>query len=227
MSARGGGPQGTRAIPPVPRTRGFFLTFEGIEGSGKTTQARRLAAHLERKGIPHVVTREPGGTPLADQVRSLLLSPRDEAVFPETELLLYEAARAQHVRGVILPALEAGKSVLCDRFCDATTAYQGHARGLGVERVESLNRFAAGGLSPDLTLLFDLPPGTGFARVAGRGGEADRMERESQDFHARVREGYLRILDAAAGRVARIDASLPEEEVFLRVLAAVEDRFGW
>ena len=212
---------------PSTHTRGYFLTFEGIEGSGKTTQLRRLAAHLESKGIPHIVTREPGGTPLADQVRSLLLTPREEAVFPETELLLYEAARAQHVRGAVLPALEAGKAVLCDRFSDATTAYQGHARGLGADRVELLNRYAAGGLVPDLTLLFDLPPETGFARVAGRGGAADRIERESPAFHGKVREGYLRVLEGAGGRVVRIDASLPEEEVFRLVLAAVEERFGW
>jgi dTMP kinase len=206
--------------------KGAFLTFEGIEGSGKSTQVRRLAAHLAEKGVPHLVTREPGGTPLADQVRSLLLSPRDEAVFPETELLLYEAARAQHVRGAILPALEAGKAVLCDRFHDATTAYQAHARGLDAGTVEILNRFAAGGLVPDLTLLFDLPPETGFSRIAGR-GTADRMERESLAFHRRVREGYLRLLDAHPGRVVRIDAALPEEEVFLRVLEAARERLGW
>jgi dTMP kinase len=212
---------------PSTHTRGLFLTFEGIEGSGKTTQVRRLAAHLEGKGVPHLVTREPGGTPLADQIRSLLLTPREETVFPETELLLYEAARAQHVRGTILPALEAGKAVLCDRFSDATTAYQGHARGLGAARVELLNRFAAGDLVPDLTLLFDLPPETGFARVAGRGGAADRMERESLAFHREVREGYLRLLEGGGGRIVRIDASLPEEEVFRLVLATVKERLGW
>ncbi len=214
-------------IPSIPHNRGLFLTFEGIEGSGKTTQLRRLAGHLEAKGIPHLVTREPGGTPLADQVRSLLLSPREEAVFPETELLLYEAARAQHVRGVVLPALESGTAVLCDRFYDATTAYQGHARGLGADRVELLNRFAAGGLVPDLTLLFDLPPEAGFARVAGRGGAVDRIEGESPAFHGRVREGYLRIYESAGGRLVRIDASLPAEEVFRLVLAAVKERLGW
>lgn len=207
--------------------RGAFVTFEGVEGSGKTTQMRRLAAHLEGKGVPHLVTREPGGTPLADQIRELLLSPRKETVFPEAELLLYEAARAQHVREAILPALEAGKAVLCDRFCDATTAYQGHARGFGAEAVERLNRFAAGGLTPDLTLLFDLPPETGFARLTARGRAADRMELESLAFHRSVREGYLRLLELHAGRITRIDAALPEEEVFRRVLETVGERFGW
>lgn len=212
---------------PSTHTRGVFLTFEGIEGSGKTTQLRRLAAHLAAKGVPHLVTREPGGTPLADRIRELLLSPREETVFPETELLLYEAARAQHVREAILPALEAGKAVLCDRFCDATTAYQGHARGFGAEEVARLNRFAAGGLIPDLTLLFDLPPETGFARLAARGRAVDRMELEPLSFHRAVREGYLRLLDHHAGRIARIDAALPEEEVFRRVLETVGARFGW
>ena len=216
----------TPSIPATP-TRGVFLTFEGIEGSGKTTQVRRLAAHLAAKGIPHLVTREPGGTPLADEIRSLLLTPREETVFPETELLLYEAARAQHVRGVIRPALEAGKAVLCDRFHDATAAYQGHARGLDASRVDLLHGIAAGSLDPDLTLLFDLPPETGFARVAGRGGAADRMERESLAFHRKVREGYLHRLESFGKRIVRVDASLPEEEVFLRVLETVKERLGW
>src|SRR3970282_2603431 len=116
-----------------------FLTFEGIEGSGKTTQVRRLSVHLKERGIPHRVTREPGGTKLADEIRSLLLSPREEPVFPETELLLYEAARAQHVRGVILPALSSGQAVLCERFYDATSAYQGVSRRIDVPSVEWLN----------------------------------------------------------------------------------------
>jgi dTMP kinase len=209
------------------RARAVFVTFEGIEGSGKSTQVRRLAAHLEGKGVPCLVTLEPGGTPLADEIRSLLLTPREETVFPETELLLYEAARAQHVRGVILPALHAGKAVLCDRFYDATTAYQGYARGLNAATVATLNGIAAGELVPDLTLLFDLPPETGFARIAKRGGTADRMERESLAFHRSVRDGYLHLVKHFGGRVVKIDASLPEEGVFLRVLATVRERFGW
>ncbi|MGE5247201.1 MAG: dTMP kinase, partial [Verrucomicrobiota bacterium] len=205
----------------MPPDRGAFVTFEGIEGSGKSTQLGHLAAHLSRKGVPHVVTREPGGTPLADEIRRLLLSHRDESVFPETELLLYEAARAQHVRGRILPALEAGTAVLCDRFFDATTAYQVHARGLDARLVDRLNRFAAAGVRPDLTLLLDLPPEEGFARLAGRGRAVDRMEGESPAFHRAVRDGYLRVLETGAGRLVRIDASLPEEEVRRHVFEAV------
>jgi dTMP kinase len=204
-----------------------FVTFEGIEGSGKTTQIRRLSAHLAEKGVLHLVTREPGGTPLSDEIRALVLVPRDETVFPEAELLLYEAARAQHVRGVILPALRSGRAVLCDRFCDATTAYQAHARGLDASQVERLNGFAAGGLVPGLTLLFDLPPEEGFARIKRRGGTRDRLERESLDFHRAVREGYLHLAGQDPGRVVRIDAAVPEEEVFLSVLRAVAQRFGW
>ena len=156
-----------------------------------------------------------------------MLVPREETVFPEAELLLYEAARAQHVRGLILPALLSGRAVLCDRFCDATTAYQAHARGLDASLVERLNRFATGGLVPGLTLLFDLPPEEGFDRVKGRGNAADRLERESLDFHRAVREGYLRLAVRDPGRVVRIDAAAPEEEVFRSVLRAVAQRFGW
>lgn len=204
-----------------------FVTFEGIEGSGKTTQIRRLSTHLAAKGVPHLVTREPGGTPLADEIRALVLVPREETVFPEAELLLYEAARAQHVRGHILPALRSGRAVLCDRFCDATTAYQAHARGIDPSMVERLNRFAAGDLVPALTLLFDLPPEEGFARIKGRGAAKDRLERESLDFHRAVREGYLRLAERDPGRVFRIDAAAPEEEVSRSVLRAVAQRFGW
>ena len=208
-------------------TKGPFVTFEGIEGSGKTTQIRRLSAHLSATGVLHLVTHEPGGTPLSDEIRALVLVPREETVYPEAELLLYEAARAQHVRGRILPALLSGRAVLCDRFCDATTAYQAHARCLDASLVERLNRFAAGGLVPGLTLLFDLPPEDGFSRVKRRGHAPDRLERESLDFHGAVREGYLRLVGRDPGRVVRIDAAVPEEEVFRSVLRTVEQRFGW
>lgn len=204
-----------------------LVTFEGIEGSGKTTQLRRLSAHLAAKGVAHLVTREPGGTPLADEIRRLLLSPREEPVFPETEILLYEAARAQHVRAVVLPALRSGRAVLCDRFFDATTAYQGHSRGLNADQVDRLNRFAAAGVVPDLTLLIDLPPEEGFARIRGRGTVPDRLERESLAFHRAVREGYLRLAEREPERIVRIDGALAEEAVFGEVLRAVAQRFRW
>ncbi len=204
-----------------------FVTFEGIEGSGKTTQVGLLSEYLSGKEIPHVVTREPGGTPLADEIRGLLLARREERVFPETELLLYEAARAQHVRAVILPSLSSGKAVLSDRFSDATTAYQGFSRGIDAARIEGLNAFAAGGLLPDLTLLFDIDPEDGFRRLHGRGRRADRMESETLEFHRNVREGYLRLQAAHPDRIVLIDGALPAGEVFRLVQAGVAARFGW
>ncbi len=204
-----------------------FVTFEGIEGSGKTTQVRLLSEYLANKGIPHLVTREPGGTPLADEIRSLLLSPRKETVFPEAELLLYEAARAQHVRGVIFPALSSGRAVLCDRFCDATLAYQGFSRGIDGARIEWLNTFASAGLVPDLTFLLDIPPEEGLARVSSRGSRPDRLEGESLRFHQSVREGYLRLLERHPGRIIRFDGSLPADDIAVGVRAAVSTRFGW
>lgn len=204
-----------------------FVTFEGIEGSGKTTQVRLLSEYLTDKGIPHLVTREPGGTPLADEIRSLLLSPREEPVFPETELLLYEAARAQHVRSVILPAVASGKAVLCDRFCDATVVYQGFSRGIDVARIEELNAFASAGLVPDLTFLLDIPPGEGLARVSSRGSRPDRLEGESLRFHQSVREGYLRLCAQQPERFARIDGRLPVDDIARAVRATVSTRFGW
>jgi len=210
-------------LSPAPAP---FVTFEGIEGSGKTTQIRRLSAYLDRRGIPHLVSREPGGTPLADEIRALLLSPRPEAVFPEAELLLYEAARAQHVRGVILPARASGKAVLCDRFCDATIAYQG-SRGIEGAQIEGINLFASGGLSPDLTLLFDIPPEEGMRRIEVRGGRRDRIESESPEFHRAVREGYLRLAERFPSRIVRLDGTLPEDVLFGQVQACVAERFGW
>ena len=204
-----------------------FVTFEGIEGSGKTTQIRLLSEYLADKGIPHLVTREPGGTPLANEIRSLLLSPREEPVFPETELLLYEAARAQHVRSVILPAMASGTAVLCDRFCDATTAYQGFSRGIDGARIEWLNAFASAGLVPGLTVLLDIPPEEGLARVSSRGFRLDRIEGESPGFHQSVREGYLRLCAQQPGRFARIDGRLPVDDIARAVRAAVSTRFGW
>jgi dTMP kinase len=204
-----------------------FVTFEGIEGSGKSTQLARLSAHLTARGIAHRVTREPGGTPLADQIRSLLLSPRDEAVFAETELLLYAAARAQHVRGVVLPALAEGLPVLCDRFCDATVAYQGAARGLDAGAVAWLNAFAADEATPTLTLLIDVPVEAGFARVSARGGRPDRLERESARFHERVREGYLELAAREPGRIVVVDGTPSADEVSGAVLAVVSERFSW
>lgn len=204
-----------------------FVTFEGIEGSGKSTQLSMLSRHLSGRGVAHRVTREPGGTPLADEIRALLLSPRGEEVHPETELLLYAAARAQHVRGVVLPALAAGMPVLCDRFTDATRAYQGAARGLDPDAIGWLERFAAGEAAPSLTLLLDVPVDVGFRRVSSRGGRRDRLESESLRFHERVREGYLELAARHPGRIVVLDGTLTPDELFARVLPVVSERFGW
>lgn len=199
--------------------RGLFITLEGVEGCGKTTQLALLAEHLGRRGRRVVTTREPGGTPLAEALRGLLLDPATGAISPLSELMMYAAARAQHVHAVIRPALERGDVVLCDRFCDSTLAYQGGGRGLAPDQIRTLNTLATGGLAPDCTLLFDLPVEEGLAR-SGKRGVLDRIEGEPADFHRRVRAAFLDIARAAPERITIIDASAPAEEVF----KAVRDR---
>ncbi|TXH28828.1 MAG: dTMP kinase [Elusimicrobia bacterium] len=190
--------------------RGFFITFEGGEGSGKSTQARRLVAALRRRGRRPVHTREPGGTAIAEAVRRVLLTPGGR-VAPVTELLLYEAARAQHLAEVVRPALARGRVVVCERYTDATEAYQGFGRGLPLADIRLLNRVATGGLAPDLTFLLDVPVRRGLrvarrlgkklSRRAGRSRGGDRMERESSLFHERVRRGYLSLARREPRRV--------------------------
>lgn len=206
-----------------------LITFEGIEGSGKSTQIRLLAAHLQERGLEVVVTREPGGCRIADEIRAILLDPANEELCATAELLLYAAARAQHVDEVIRPALARGAIVLCDRYTDATVAYQGYGRGLDLGLIEELNRLASGGLSPDLTLVFDLPVATGLHRARSRNATAaadeGRFEAESLAFHERVRAGYLGCAEAAA-RFARIDASGDPETVAARVRPVVDTFLG-
>jgi dTMP kinase len=203
--------------------RGRFVTFEGVEGCGKSTQLGRLRTWMKEGGIPVLATREPGGTALGRAIRQALLAPGE--VGPEAELLLYEADRAQHVREIIRPALERGLNVLCDRFYDSTTAYQAFGRGLDGERVVELNAWAAGGLVPDLTLLFDLPVEEGLRR-ARRGGGGDRLEREALAFHERVRGGFLELARREPARFRIIPPSTIEE-VHARVVEAVKEAFGW
>ena len=202
-------------------TRGLFVTLEGVEGGGKSTHLPALRALLaERTGREVLVTREPGGTPLAEAVRKLLLDPAVD-VSPDAELLLMFAARADHVARLIQPAIDAGNVVLCDRFTDATYAYQGGGRGLAAARIEALERWAMGALRPDLTLLFDLPPEIGLARAGGR-SRPDRFERETRDFFARVREAYLQIARREPGRVYVIDAARPEAEVRAQIETVID-----
>lgn len=191
---------------------GFFITFEGIEGCGKTTQLRLLKERLEATGEKVTSTREPGGCPIADQMRAILLDAANSAITPLSELLLYAAARAQHVREVIVPALERGEIVLCDRFTDATVAYQGHGRGLDLATISQLNRLATGGVEPKLTLLIDCPVQVGLSRALARiesaeGAREERFELESVRFHERVREGYLALASDSPERFVVIDGS--------------------
>ena len=174
--------------------RGKFITFEGPEGGGKTTQAKRLVERLQAAGKKVVYTREPGGTPTGEAIRNILQhNTAGEAPCAETEVLLFAASRAQLVRHVIVPALERGEWVVCDRFADSTTAYQGYGRGFSVEQMIAINAFAIGGAQPDLTILLDLPVSDGFARLQQRGGQKDRIENEAVEFHERVRAGYLEL----------------------------------
>jgi len=190
-----------------------FITFEGIEGCGKTTQIGLTAAWLKERGIPLLTTAEPGGTPLGRKIRDILLNRGSWTIGAEAELLLFGAARAQHVRETILPAMEEGRWVLCDRFTDATLAYQGFGRGFDAAFIRALNDFSACSLTPDLTLLFDLSVEAGLARAkqrtAGIRPEAaeDRFEREDLAFHGRIRQGYLTLAAAEPNRFHVIDAA--------------------
>lgn len=192
--------------------RGLFITLEGIEGSGKSTQARLLGEHLRRQGHNTVETREPGGTPLAEKIRAALLDRADEPVAAETEAFLVFAARRQHVAQVIEPALARGAIVLCDRFSDSTLAYQGYARGLDVPMLERLNRLATHAVTPHLTLLFDLPVATGLARRRSA-SETNRLDRESLRFHQKVRAGFLDLAKRHPRRVMVVSARASQDSV--------------
>ena len=201
--------------------KGLFITFEGIEGSGKSTQANRLKERLAGLGCEVDITREPGGTPIAESIREILLNPSNFTMAPTTELLLYQAARAQHVLERIRPALNRGVTVICDRFFDSTIAYQGGGRGLPVQELEALHAIATGGLAPDITFILDLSPEEGLSR-ARKDHASDRIEREALDFHNRVRNAFLDIAAVHPHRIRVIDATLPIDEISERVFSVVE-----
>jgi dTMP kinase len=207
-----------------------FITFEGIEGSGKTVVSKEICRSLESAGVRLTHTREPGGTAVSEAIRVLLLDPERREMDPRAELFLYLASRAQLVSEVIRPALAAGISVVCDRYLDASVAYQGWARGLGEELVSGLNAAAVGGVVPDRTFLLDLAVAEGLGRGPDRreaegSAKKDRLEREDADFHERVREGYLRLAKRETERIVVIDASLPIEEVARAILGNLEGLF--
>jgi dTMP kinase len=199
---------------------GLFITFEGVDGSGKTTQIRKLHDFLENQGIAVDLIREPGGTAIGEQIRALLLDKSNGEMSSETELLLYEAARSQIVRERILPSLRAGRVVICDRFFDSTTAYQGYGRGLDLADIERLNRWATGGLEPDLTFFLDLPVKEAMKRMEGRLIDSDRLEEEGCEFLSRVRDGYLEIL-ARNSRMVHLDATTPIDSIYKQIQSKV------
>ena len=209
--------------------RGLFITFEGMDCSGKTTQMEHLSARLQAKGRQVLCTREPGGTPMAERIREILLgkSP-NEIVTPEAELLLFGAARAQHVANVIAPFVAKGGIVLCDRFFDSTTAYQGYARGLELGFIGKLHEFCCGTCIPDLTFLFEIPLRESRKRLAARKGEAepDRMEEEGNSFHQAVHDGFLKIAEANPGRVRIIDAMQSVDEVEKSIWEILENELA-
>ena len=208
-------------------TRGKFITFEGPEGSGKSTQIRLLAERLHRSGIQTLLTREPGGTTTGEAIRRLLQHDCSDAEMAHrTEVLLFCASRAQIVEQVIRPALGQGTWVLCDRFTDSTLAYQGYGRGFAVAELHALNAFATGGLTPDLTLLLDIPVEESLRRIHARTAEIDRIERAEQAFHERLRAGYLELAAAEPERFRVLTSTEPLEQTRAEVWKMVDAKFG-
>jgi len=210
--------------------RGKFITFEGPEGSGKSTHIKKLAFFLEQQGVDVTITREPGGTPLGENIRNLIQhSKRGEEPVDRTELLLFLASRAQHVQELIKPELETGRWVLCDRFTDSTMAYQGFGRGFDLDELEALNDFAVDHLKPDLTLLIDVSPETSKARLAKRHSSPlsspDRIEAEQDDFHRRLRDGFLQLACTELERFHVVDAEREQGIVEMEIREVVKQRF--
>lgn len=205
--------------------RGMFITIEGGEGSGKTTLIASLRENLAAAGREALFTREPGGIPIAEAIRGILLDRSNTAMDGRTEALLYAAARRQHLAEKVMPALERGAIVVCDRFVDSSLAYQGHARGLGIEEVAEINRFATAGCEPDLTLYLDLEPEAGLERIRANGErEVNRLDVESLSFHRLVREGYLLVAERSPGRFVTLDAARSADEVAREAWAIVTAR---
>ncbi|WP_409252452.1 dTMP kinase [Bacillus sp. SCS-153A] len=203
--------------------QGLFITVEGPEGAGKSTIIKKMAEELTERGHEVVLTREPGGITIAEEIREVILNPENTAMDERTEALLYAAARRQHLAEKVIPALKDGKVVLCDRFLDSSLAYQGHARGIGMDEVYSINKFAIEDTMPDMTLYFDVEPEEGLKRIsAHKGREVNRLDLEALDFHEKVREGYLMLLEKFPERIKKVDASASFVEVYKQALTIVE-----
>jgi dTMP kinase len=197
---------------------GLFISFEGPDGSGKTTQVAALAEALRARGYDVLVTREPGGTPISDKVRALILDPEHQEMKDETEILLYAASRAQHVREKIRPALQEGKIVLCDRYLDASVAYQGYGLGQPIEDILAINHFATGGLMPDRTYMLMVPVQVGRQRLKNRSG-LDRIEQKGEAYHEKVMEGFLKLADLFPDRIRVIQADREQNAVHQEILS--------
>ena len=206
--------------------RGSFITFEGIDGSGKTTQLSGIAEYLENQGKEVLKLREPGGTSIGEQIRTILLSRGNMAMSVETELMLFAAARAQLVREVIEPALAEGEWVLCDRFMDSTTVYQGYGRQIDLQLIGQLNSIAVGRCKPDLTLLFDLSVEAAGARLAARSEKSDRLDLESKSFAERIRKGYLELASAEPSRFKVIDAERSSADIEKQIKSILREGIG-
>lgn len=202
--------------------KGIFITIEGPDGSGKTTILQMLAENLENEGYEVVATREPGGIEIAEQIRKVILDPENTAMDPRTEALLYAAARRQHLAEKVKPALEEGKIVLCDRFVDSSLAYQGYARGLGIDEVYSINEFAIENMMPAMTLYFDVAPEIGLERInKNKGREVNRLDLEKLEFHQKVSEGYTILADRFSERIVKVDASKDLDTVYEQAVAQI------
>ncbi|MFS0615563.1 dTMP kinase [Lederbergia ruris] len=202
---------------------GIFITIEGPEGAGKTTIIQKVAQELEVKGMDVILTREPGGIPISEQIRGIILDSGNLAMDARTEALLYAAARRQHLVEKVIPGLQSGAVVLCDRFIDSSLAYQGYARGLGMDEILSINQFAIQELMPDQTIYFDIDPEIGLKRIeTNKGREINRLDLEQLNFHQMVRQGYKQLLQRFPDRIREIDASQPIEQVFLQTMEMVE-----
>ena len=197
--------------------KGIFITFEGNDGSGKTTQILLLSEYLRQKGLEVVTLREPGGTAIGEKIREILLDNRNQGMYPVTEMLLYAASRAQLVSSVIKPELEKNRAVICDRFLDSSLAYQGEGRGLGAENVWAVNRLAVDGCLPDITFFMDLDADASMARLVAKGEGTDRIESEEMDFHRRVYSGYIKLARQDPDRIKRIDVNRNPQEVFAEI----------
>jgi dTMP kinase len=206
-------------------TKGILMTLEGPEGAGKTTVLNQILPELQKQGADIIMTREPGGIRIAESIREIILAPENTAIDGKTELLLFAAARRQHLNEKVCPALAEGKTVIIDRFIDSSVAYQGYARGIDVTDVVRINNFATDGLLPDLTLYFDVDTEIGLSRVMAGDREVNRLDKESQEMHQKVRAGYQEIAKQNPERVVTIDASQPLETVVRATLAAIQAKF--